>query len=206
MASNSTNETRRRYNSIARLFDFFEAPLEKRKFAAWRQMLHREVVGPKVLEAGVGTGKNLPYYHRGLSYTGIDLSPAMLARARERANRGKNPVRLAEMDIQNLALPDNYFDTVFATFVFCSVPDPVAGLKELKRVCKPGGQLLLLEHVRPKGNLQGRIFDLLNPLSVYFLKENINRRTLENLRKAGWSIERITDLSSEVVYFFQARP
>jgi ubiquinone/menaquinone biosynthesis C-methylase UbiE len=68
-----------------------------------------------------------------------------------------------EMDVQQLAFPDHYFDAVFATFVFCSVPDPVLELQELRRVCKPWGKLVLLEHMRPENTALGLLFDLLNP-------------------------------------------
>lgn len=206
MEEKSTKKIRGTYNKIAWLFDLVESPLERRKFAAWRRMLHREVVGPQVLEAGAGTGKNLAYYRQGLHYTAIDLSSAMLEKAQEKADREKIPVNLVEMDIQDLKLPDNHFDTVFATFVFCSVPNPVTGLSELRRVCKPGGKLLLLEHVRPKDEFKGRIFDLINPLTASLMGENINRQIIKYLTIAGWRIEEIEDLAKGVVYFFVARP
>ncbi len=111
--------------------------------------MKNRITGHQALEVGVGTGKNLPYYPREVEITAIDFSPGMLKRARKKASTDDLRVALIEMDVQQLDFPDNYFDTVFATFVFCSVPDPVAGLKELKRVCKPEGKLLLLEHMRP---------------------------------------------------------
>ena len=94
-------------------------------------------------------------------------------------------------DVQALDFPDNSFDTVIATFVFCSVPDPVQGLRELGRVVKPGGQILLLEHVRVDRPLMGRAMDLLSPLVVRIWGANINRRTVENVKRAGLKLERI---------------
>jgi len=113
-------------------------------------------------------------------------------------------VRLLEMDAQCLAFPDNCFDTVFATFVFCSVPDPVQGLRELRRVCKPDGRLLLLEHVRPGNRLLGILFDLINPLIVRMMGANINRKTIDNIKSAGWQIQTTQNLSSDVVRLIEA--
>jgi len=108
------------------------------------------------------------------------------------------------MDAQCLAFPDNCFDTVFATFVFCSVPDPVQGLRELRRVCKPDGRLLLLEHVRPGNRLLGILFDLINPLIVRMMGANINRKTIDNIKSAGWQIQTTQNLSSDVVRLIEA--
>jgi len=163
-----------------------------------------KVKGRQVLEVGVGTGKNLPYYPRDIKVTAIDLSPRMLEKAKKRALGLHVNAELLEMDAQYLAFPDDYFDTVFATFVFCSVPDPVLGLRELKRVCKPGGRLLLIEHMRPGNLLLGFIFDLLNPIVVRMMGANINRRTIENVLKAGWRIKEETLLSSDIVKLIHA--
>ena len=200
------DRTRRRYDRLAFAYDFFEAPLERFRFAAWRQRLRERITGPRVLEVGVGTGKNFPYYPSGVTSTGIDLSPRMLARARRKGAMLHFPVDLYQMDVRNLAFPDHCFDTVFATFVFCSVADPVAGLRELLRVCKPKGRLLLLEHMRPKNPLPALFFDALNPLVVRLMGANINRRTMENIRSAGWTVRLEENLSSDVVRWIEAAP
>ena len=168
--------------------------------------MKNRITGHQALEVGVGTGKNLPYYPREVEITAIDFSPGMLKRARKKASTDDLRVALIEMDVQQLDFPDNYFDTVFATFVFCSVPDPVAGLKELKRVCKPEGKLLLLEHMRPGNVILGFIFDVLNPFVVRMMGANINRRTLENILKAGWKIRVKEKLSSDIVWWVEAEP
>ena len=97
-------------------------------------------------------------------------------------------------DVQTLDFPDAHFDEAVATFVFCSVPDPILGLRELKRVIKPGGQIILLEHMRSPQALLGKVMDLVNPLVVRLMGANINRRTIENIQTAGWIIERAEDL------------
>jgi len=169
-------------------------------------MLTERIRGEDILEVGVGTGKNFPYYPESLVVTALDLSPRMLAKARKRSETLDTQVRLVEMNAENLAFPDRSFDTVFATFVFCSVPDPVKGLREIRRVCRPGGRLLLLEHVRPDSRLLGTLFDLLSPVTVRVTGANINRKTVDNVRKAGWTVLDEVDLTSNIVKLIEAEP
>ena len=154
----------------------------------------------------MGTGKNLPYYPQGLMVDAVDISPRMLERAQRRASDLKNSVMLQEMDVQELAFPDHVFDTIFATFVFCSVSDPVKGLRELRRVCKRDGRLLLLEHMRPGNSLLGFFFDRLNPMVVRMMGANINRMTMDNIRRAGWRIGSEERLVSDIVRLIEAEP
>ncbi|MBW1698431.1 MAG: class I SAM-dependent methyltransferase [Deltaproteobacteria bacterium] len=202
--TSSQNLARMRYDRMAFLYDFIEAPLERFRFAGWRARLRDRISGRTALEAGVGTGKNTPYYPDGVKIIAIDLSPRMLKRAHKKVVHDHPSVELLEMDAQQLAFPDNSFDTVFGTFVFCSVPDPVAGLRELRRVCKPDGRLLLLEHMRPESSFAGMIFDLLNPIVVRMVGANINRRTVENIRTAGWHIQVEEKLSADIVRWIEA--
>lgn len=166
----------------------------ERSARRWRRLLWEEVGGESILEVGVGTGKNMPYYPEGPKITAIDLSAKMLQRARRRAKREGVRVELRQMDAQALDFPDESFDTVVATFVFCSVPNPVQGLQELGRVAKPSGKILLLEHIRPERPWLGWFFDRLNPLVHRLFGFNINRRTLENIERAGLKLERAQDL------------
>jgi ubiquinone/menaquinone biosynthesis C-methylase UbiE len=205
-AESSPDLTRKRYNRIAFLYDLMEAPMERLRFASWRRKLMGRIAGPTALEVGVGTGKNLIFYPDDLDITAIDLSPRMLERARKRANKLNLNVNLQEMDVEHLNFADDSFDTVFATFVFCSVPDPIAGLQELRRVCKPDGKLLLLEHMRPENYALGLIFDLFNPIIVRMMGANINRRTINNIRQAGWQIKAEECFSSDIVRMIEAAP
>ena len=205
-AVSSNDRARRRYDRMVFLFDFLEAPMEHMRFAAWRERLRVGIRGKRALEVGVGTGKNLTYYPDDVHVTAIDLSPQMLARARKKANKMHLQVDLQEMDVQHLEFADQSFDTVFATFVFCSVPDPVKGLCELRRVCKPDGKLLLIEHMRPGNPVLGLLFDSLNPLVVRMMGANINRQTINNIRQAGWQIKVQENLSGDIVKWIEATP
>lgn len=168
--------------------------MSERRFHPWRQRLWSLVQGPRVLEVGVGTGKNMLFWPHEVEITAIDLTPGMLERARQRAAELKLSVDLRLGDVQALEFPDASFDTAVATCVFCSVPDPVLGLRELKRVVKPGGQIILMEHMRAPQEVIGKVMDVLNPLVVRVMGANINRRTVENVGAAGWSIAQAEDL------------
>ncbi len=190
-----TARTRARYDRIAALYDRMEALAERRRFGPWREALWAGVPAGEVLEVGVGTGKNFPYHPPGARVTGIDLSPRMLERARRRARELGREMELRLGDVQDLPFPDDAFDAAVATFVFCSVPDPVLGLEELRRVVRPGGTLHLLEHVRIDRPLLGALMDLLDPIVVRMVGAHINRQTLENVRRAGWQVEEVTPLA-----------
>ena len=187
----ATRTVQRRYKRIARAYDMREALPEKLLFARLRRSLWSKVRGQRVLEVGVGTGKNVVYHPADARIVAIDLVPEMAARAARRIAKSGVSTDVALMDAQALAFKDGSFDTVVATFVFCSVPDPVVGLRELRRVLRPGGQLLLLEHVRAEQPLVGALMDLLNPVATRMMGANINRRTVENVEGAGFDLVKV---------------
>ena len=197
----TTELTRRRYQRLSSMYDVMEGFAEK-LYHPWRIKLWAQVPGLHVLEVGIGTGKNMTFYPGGVSITGVDLTPGMLQRARKRASdlRLMARLKLHLADVQQLDFPNGKFDSAVATFVFCSVPDPVLGLRELKRVVKPGGSVLLLEHMRSPNSMIGAWMDFLNPNVVRMMGANINRRTVDNVRRAGLEIERVEDLGAGGIF------
>lgn len=177
---------KKRYNRVSKVYDSMDKMIRE----DWRRDLLNEASG-KVLEAGVGTGANLASYPDSIqSLTGVDFSSEMLKYAKQKASSltVPYPIELIEADIQELPFPDHTFDTIVSVCVFCSVPDPVQGLKELRRVCKPDGQILMLEHMRSENQVAGLAMDLLNPVTVRMWGANINRETMENIKAAGLSV------------------
>jgi phosphatidylethanolamine/phosphatidyl-N-methylethanolamine N-methyltransferase len=199
--------TERRYDRIAPIYDLMEM-LPEQQFSTWREKLWAQVPEGRVLEVGVGTGKNFPYHPPGVEVAGIDISQRMLQRAQQRAEELGRTLELHQMDAQRLDFPDDSFDAAVATFVFCSVPDAVQGLRELGRVVKPEGRILLLEHVRiNEPEVIGRLMDLVDPLVLRLMGPHINRRTEQNVRRAGLQVERVEALAPlDLVKLIVARP
>ncbi|WP_176226058.1 class I SAM-dependent methyltransferase [Candidatus Hakubella thermalkaliphila] len=207
MSEAETRKTRSRYDRISPVYDLFESLAERSKFSRWRRLLFEQIKGPTILEVGVGTGKNFPYYPPGLEVTAIDLSEGMLSRARKKlANYPSARINLRIMDVQKLDLEEGSFDTAVATFVFCSVPDPVLGLREVRRVLKPEGKLLLLEHVLSERPVLRFLMKLMSPITVRITGANINRVTVRNIQKAGFRIEEEKNLWLDIVKLIVARP
>lgn len=195
---------KKRYNRIAPIFDAIEGLMEFAFFRNWRKLVWQKTEGKNILEVGVGTGKNFPFYPSGAAITAIDFSDKMLDRAKQKADKLGTEVHLQLMDIESLKFADHTFDTVVATFVFCSVPDPIQGLDEIKRVCNPGGKIVLLEHVLSSNALLAAFMNLLNPIVVRLFGANINRKTLETVRRAGFKPIRINELSGDIVKLIEA--
>jgi len=203
-ATAASDNVRRRYNRSARFYDREQAMME-RVSGRWRRELWSRVPGGDLLEVGVGTGVNMPLYPPGARVVGIDIAENMIARARARAAKSGLVTDLTQMDVEHLEFADDRFDCVVATFVFCSVPDPVAGLEEVRRVLKPGGRLLLLEHVRSDNRILGRLMDFLNPAVVRLAGANVNRRTVHNVYAAGFDEVAVSTRMRGIVKLIEAQ-
>ena len=142
-------------------------------------------------EIGVGTGLSLPFYGPDVRLTAVDLSPAMLAQARRRATDVGREVDLREGDAQALDFADSRFDTVVFSLCLCSIPDDRRAVAEGVRVLKPGGRMLLIEHVMSPARIVGMGQRLLEPLSLRFQSDHVTREPLEHLKAEGLEIDEV---------------
>jgi phosphatidylethanolamine/phosphatidyl-N-methylethanolamine N-methyltransferase len=155
------------YENIAWMYDFTFGPT---LHAGRIQSIQRMGIkaGDRVLEVGVGTGINASLYPADCVVTGIDLSEPMLEKARERVLRkGLSNIRLLAMDAADLKFPDSSFDIVYAPYVISVVPDPVAVVREMRRVCRPGGRMVILNHFRGTNRLGAWLDRVISPLTVH---------------------------------------
>jgi ubiquinone/menaquinone biosynthesis C-methylase UbiE len=169
-----------------RQMNFFDRLL----FAGGREWVCGQAEG-EVLEIGVGTGRNLPHYREDVQLTAIELSPAMLEIARARARELGRDVDLRVGDAQALEFPDESFDAIVCTLSLCTIPDDRAAVAEVRRVLRPDGRFLLLEHVRSPVVPIYLGQRLLEPLAVRFEADHLLREPLEHLRAEGFEVERL---------------
>lgn len=196
--------TRQKYNRNARGYDLMEALPESLLFRRFRGRLFGLITGRQLLEVGVGTGKNMPFYPD-RRIVALDFSEQMMNRARRRAHDSGVAVSLHLMDIESLGYRDASFDAVVATFVFCSVPEPNTGLSEIRRVLRPGGAFYALEHVRPTAHLAGTLFDRIAPVVFARTGVHINRNTVRSIESSGFTVEREENLFTDVFKVIVAR-
>ena len=155
------------YERLASVYDLTFGPtLHPGRLHARERMVIAS--GDRILEVGVGTGINASLYPSHCHVTGIDLSTSMLDKARERvARQGLRNIRLLEMDAAALTFADNSFDIVYAPYLVSVVPDPVHVVKEMRRVCRPGGRIIILNHFRSANPVLSRIERAISPLTVH---------------------------------------
>ncbi len=174
--------------TFAALYDICTAPCEAMGLRHMRRRLLSAARG-RVLEVGAGTGANLPLYPATAHVVATEYDEGMARQARKRLNKAHAPVQLLLADAQALPFDDATFDTAVGTLVFCTIAEPLLALGEVRRVLRPGGRLLLLEHVRWE-NAFGRLQDGMTPLWKRFAHGcHLDRRTLETVRMAGFEVE-----------------
>jgi len=188
--------TQKKWDAASRQFDFFSWGDDQR-LGPHKQRLFSKMNGATLMLA-TGTGNDFRFFPPGQSLIAIDISAKMLERAARKARAYDGKIELRQMDACQLAFADNTFDTIVTVCTFCSVPKPVAGLRELYRVLKPGGQVLMFEHVRSRIGPLGVFLDLMTPLSRR-VGPDLNRDTVGNVLKAGFRIRREENVYLDIV-------
>ncbi len=182
-----TERVRRITDKLAPGYDQQMNLVEKILFGDGRAWVCSRAHG-EVLEIAVGTGRNLPYYPTDVTLTGIELSPAMLALARARANQLGREIDLHGGDAQALPFPDESFDTVICTLALCSIPNDRMAVHEVRRVLRPGGYFLILEHVRSSMRAIRAVQRLWDVFSVRSAGDHMLREPLEDLEAEGFEV------------------
>lgn len=174
-----------------KIYDIAMNPLEHTYFKRIRTTLISKAKG-RVLEIGSGTGVNFPYYTNATKIDAIEPNPLMSKRSYNRIKKSRIPIQTYLVKAEKLPFSDNTFDSVVATLVFCTIPEPIKALQEIQRVSKPGAKILLFEHVRINQKNLGKAQDLLTPLwSKVCDGCHLNRDTLELLKQSNLSISKV---------------
>ncbi|NUQ17153.1 MAG: methyltransferase domain-containing protein [Sphingomonas sp.] len=197
---------RRTYDRIAPYYDLVDLPFEYARYRHLRPLLFDGLAG-RILDAGVGTGRNIPFYPPGSHVIGIDVSPAMLHRAERRRSQSPATVQLRQMDVTSLDYPDATFDAIVATFLFCTLPDELQApaLCELSRVLKPGGILRLLDYRRPHGRLRRFIMRIWEPWAKWAFGASFDRRPEQYLAQAGLEMSSTRFEAHDLIALVEAR-
>lgn len=201
MKTETEKQTASKWDKAAASFDLMNAGVEVRFGDQKRDWFSR--AAGKTLLVAVGTGLDLPYLPAGADVIGVDISEKMLKKAADRIKRSGKETKLLRGDVQRFGIRDNAIDTVVTSCTFCSVPDPVKGLKELLRVLKPGGKMLMFEHVRSRISWMGPMMDLLTVFTRRVGPE-LNRDTRGNIKKAGFRLTREVNIYLDMVKLFEA--
>ena len=196
-------DTQRKWDAASRTLDLMSFA-EDRRIGPHKRRLFTRMRGAALMVAA-GTGNDFKFFPPHMHVVAIDISPKMLERAARKAAAYSGTIDLREMDVCNLEFQDATFDTVATAFTFCSVPKPVAGLQELRRVLKPDGQLLMIEHVRSAIGPLGILMDFMTPLTSR-VGPSLNRDTVGNVQKAGFRLRRVENVYLDVVKIIEAVP
>ena len=202
----AAGDARAVYRRIAPYYDVLDGSFERKRYAPIRGTLFAGL-GGRILDAGIGTGRNIPYYPPGAEMVGIDLSQAMLAQARARRDELGSAVPLAAMDVLRTAFPASSFDAVVASFVFCVLrPDrQQAALTELGRILKPGGELRLLDYTWSKQPLRRFVMALWAPWVRWAYGAGFDREPQRHVEPAGLVLAESRFLIDDVVRYVVAR-
>jgi ubiquinone/menaquinone biosynthesis C-methylase UbiE len=203
-SAHQTARVLRTWEKGAADFDRKIAAAEKGPFAGGREWIGDRATG-RILDVATGTGRNLPHFPASATVTGIDLSPAMLSLARQRAGDLGRDVALEQGDAEQLPYEANTFDTVVCALSLCSIPDPAAAVGEMKRVLIPGGRLLLVDHIRSTWPPIFAAQWLLERITIRTSGEHFTRRPLTVVESAGFEIVEVERLRAGTIERVNAR-
>lgn len=194
-------DTQHKWDAASRTLDIMSFA-EDRRIAPYKRRLFSKMRGATLMVAA-GTGNDFKFFPPNMNVVAIDISPKMLERAGRKAASYSGKIELRLMDVCNLEFSESSFDTIATAFTFCSVPKPLLGLSELRRVLKPDGQLIMIEHVRSAIGPIGIFMDLMTPLTSR-LGPSLNRDTVGNVQKAGFRLRRVENVYLDVVKIVEA--
>jgi ubiquinone/menaquinone biosynthesis C-methylase UbiE len=204
VAQGETDRIRRIFDKQAPKYDRSMARFERLLFSGNREWACSQAEG-EVLEIAVGTARNLPFYPEGVRLTGVELSPEMAALGRKRADALGRQIDIKIGDAEDLDFPDASFDTVVCTYGLCTIPDDRAAIREARRVLRPGGRLLLAEHVRSPNLIVRAIQLLLDPLAHRFGGDHLMREPLDHLAAEGFEVTELKRSKAGWVELVSAR-
>lgn len=195
-------KTQAKWDKAAPTFDIMSGKGAEKRWRPAKEAMFSNMQG-KVLFLALGTGLDIETFPRGQHITAIDISPKMLERAQPRIAAYDGTIEAQVMDVHELAFENNSFDQVFTSCTFCSVPNPVNGLKSLRRVLKPGGELFMFEHTGSSYYPFKIMMDLMTQLTRHVGPE-MNRDTVRNVQAAGFQLLEVNNLFMDVVKVIKA--
>ena len=194
------------YSKIGNFYDIFDYPSELLYYKSMRKHWISKVRNEHVLELGVGTGKNLPYYHHSNFVIGLDRERNMLRHAANRVRKNQVTVNIS-LTLQEMLpwkLPKSKFSLIVATFVFCTMINPKPILQELDKWVDKGTKLLIFEYVRPNNGKSQSLIKFLNPLTTKFFGVNFNRKPTHDYLENNWKIIKRTDVVKDFIIVIEA--
>ena len=197
--------TRTKWDRAAATFDLLASYGPEKRWEPSKRELFSNMGDGEILFLAVGTGLDVRFFPDGKSITGIDISQKMLDQAKHRTDGYRGNLRVLQADVHNMPFEDGRFDQVFTSCTFCSVPKPVDGLRALKRVLKPNGELFMFEHTGSRFFPFKPMMDLMTLLSRK-IGPDMNRQTVENVLAAGYQLKKVTHVYMDVVKTVHAVP
>jgi ubiquinone/menaquinone biosynthesis C-methylase UbiE len=196
--------TKTKWDRASRNFDLMAGYGPEKRWEPVKRRLFSKMGEGRILFLAVGTGLDIPFFPAGRRIVGIDISDGMLEKARPRVDAYPGEIELRQMDVHEMPFADGEFDQIFTSCTFCSVPRPVEGLRALRRVLRPGGDLHMFEHTGSRYFPFRIMMNLMTPLSRRVGPE-MNRPTVENVRAAGFELTSVEHVYLDVVKMISAR-